>query len=279
VQFLSRLLSLLALLLLPALAACASPQGWRLDQLSDFSGKQSITWCQDAVCISCERYGLTVLIKKPNWQVTVYSTDSQKYCQLSYEQFKKSFCSHRRAHIHGRLYVGAKATHMFGLKVTQYYLTVAKLRQPYSQILKHPSKLNDYGEWSEIWLTKDLHMPNVVADVLSALAGVPSDCGLPLRIIRMRSSGVGARTIDTIGYHHITLAQDQFKVPPHLKLVKDEVAIFLEDDPDTSMESQVDSLTKASKKQGWSETSSFEEIGRTILDSARSSKRSSAIKK
>jgi hypothetical protein len=224
--------------------AYAKEQGWLLEQTSEISGKQEILWKTDAVRVSFEKNGLIMITKAPDWKVDIFSPYTKRYCQYTFEQFKNKFCQEKQRHKANHVVLKGKKTQtIIGLRVTQYLMAKAK-----------KSGVVDWSDSSELWVTKQLTMPQKVSEVFAEMASLPKGLGVPLRVLRIRNNGLTVRTINTLALHKTAINDSSFKMPTGYKRVSDELGVMLEEDAEGLIAEEANYLTREAEKRNKSIT-------------------------
>jgi hypothetical protein len=218
--------------------ALATQPGWVLEQTSDIAGNQSFVWSKAAMRINSPKEGLVALAKAPDWKVQIYSPTTHKYCEYTTEQFKHNFTDKQRTKLGSAFIKGNRTQIIAGLNTSQFELVIAS-----------KNGAIDWHDHSQVWLTKGINnMPRTVETLVLDLAGIPLNKGVPLRILRIRNNGQVTKTIDTIAYRKVTLADNYFNLPPGMKRVDNEISLLLEDDSEGFLASETDYLTKESNR-------------------------------
>lgn len=233
--------------LIVALATCflvicpgyAKEPGWLLEQTSQLSGKQDVLWKKDAVRISFEDQHLIMITRAPEWKVDIFSPETKKYCRYSMDQFKSKYCQDKQRHKSSHYVLkGKKTKTIIGLKTCQYLIGRARR-----------SGTIDWSDASELWVTKELTLPQKVSDVFAEMASLPKGIGVPLRVLRMRNNGLIVTTINTLALRKTTVDEAIFKMPTGYERVDDELGVMMGEDAERSIAAEARYLTREAEKR------------------------------
>jgi hypothetical protein len=219
--------------------ALAVNEGRALEQFSDISGEISVIWTKDAVRVNFKKYDVVFITRAPAWRVIVFSDSTKRYCESTLEQFRGRFGqAHYRRDKNDKVLKANKTTKIAGLNASEYILARAK-----------KSGAIDLSDMGEMWMTKELNMPRPIGKLLSEVASMPANLGIPVRAIRVRNRGITVKTLDTLAYHKVPINADTFSWPKGYMKVSDEVAVLIEEDMDSLIELPTDVLSKDSGKR------------------------------
>jgi hypothetical protein len=187
----------------------APATGWRLEQQSDYSGRQ--TMIVSPAGIRADSLDYATIIVPPDYKAALYNHRT-RLCYLS--TAKKLAEKYRLKPEAVYQVVRGGSQKIAGLQATQYFgdkRSAAKISR---------RKL-------EFWVTQDLAVPQKAYAYWAALSGIPSGYGLPLRVIKYQKGGRRTLILDTVSCRQVQITPDTFKGVAGYRPVDDEMSLIL----------------------------------------------------
>lgn len=195
---------------LPGQHSQAAPAvGWRLEQQSDYSGRQ--TMIVSPAGIRADSLDYTTIVVPPAYRAMLYNHRTRQYFFTSARQLSDKF--RLKPESVYDVVPGSSQT-IAGLKAKQYFgYKKAAGRSGRPKI--------------EFWVTDDLRVPDKAYQYWSDLSRIPRGYGLPLRVIKYRADGSKLLLFDTSYCRRITVTPGTFQGPSGYKLVNSELQLIL----------------------------------------------------
>jgi len=94
---------------------------WRLEQTSEFYGSQTIMWNDRFFRLELESVHLVAVAKAPSWEVSVYNTQSRRYCCVSFEEFRRRYVMHTNIDVTRQFIPGKARPRKIGDQIASQY--------------------------------------------------------------------------------------------------------------------------------------------------------------
>jgi len=221
---------------------CAHPPAakggsWSLSFSSNFAGSVTSQFSPDAVRMSFDKLGITVITKGPKWDALVFSETNKSYMEMPHNTWKDKFNASRfggkKASIKHEMksVKTGKSTMIAGQKADLVVISfVFKNGTPSQKV-------------AECWMADSVVPPAAFVELMHNMLNVPTDQGMPLRVTQFRDTGKPATILDTTKVEKAPVPKTAFEMPKGFKKVDDEMQLMVDD-------SDLDFMTAPKKKPG-----------------------------
>jgi hypothetical protein len=227
--FLPLVLSLVIAVSLHApIAAQVGPECWQIDYSTNFAGHIKLTFCDRAIAMNLEKFGVVIISNAPKWNSVVYNELNKRYMEVSNEQWRNSQFIEKL--LRRQLSKAAKMQPEF----TQETKLIEGFQTTH-MILKVKNSSGEMDESSELWVTPGLHVPSQFKQFLQIALGVSEQIkGTPLQISVIQKDLIdkSPHLVQALVAYKIskTANTGAFKALPGYKEVKSEINLLTEDD-------------------------------------------------
>lgn len=201
---------------------------WQIDYSTTFAGHIKVTFCDKAILMRLEKFGVIVIATGPKWNSLVYNQLNKRYMEVSNEQWRSS------KFIEKLLKRQLEKASTMRTEFTHNTKTIEGF--PTSElILKTKDASGAMAEASQIWVTPNLHVPAEFKQFLQIALGVSENIdGTPLQISVMQKDLVdkSPHLVQALVAYKIvkTTTTDAFRELPGYQEVKTEFKLLTEDD-------------------------------------------------
>jgi hypothetical protein len=141
----------------------------------------------------------------------LYNDDTRGFCQLSYEQWMAQM--RRKVKGNSRKIIKGESGCVSGVKAVQYR---------FENIIGGKRRVTE-----EYWTAASSEIPSKLTAPLSDLADLPSDIGLPLKIVQYKSDGSKNIMLDTISISKVKVDPAIYNKPIGYEDMHDPITLVL----------------------------------------------------
>ncbi len=204
---------------------------WVLTQKSSYAGTMETIVSTDAIKMTSDKMGLIFLLKAPGWDCFVYNTGNKNYIKLPYEQWKKKLIFSSKK---------GKFDDPANFKPGTLKTNEKLLGMPTSKFVV--TRLADKRLVAQVWVVESVQAPKQFLELMQRLLGnMPmGGKGTPLKAVLLQENRVTGKEKDMVALETLKMAKqavaaNAFAPLPGYRLVKDEMALMMDDGGDESM--------------------------------------------
>ncbi|HEY9719332.1 MAG TPA: hypothetical protein V6C69_17780 [Trichormus sp.] len=236
--WLTSMCALLTTLVSAGSGNCAHPPAkggsWNLTFSSSFAGNVTSQFNTDAVRMSFDKLGITVITKAPKWDALVYSETNKSYMEMPHNTWKDKFNASR--------FGGRKSSVKHDMKsVKTGKSTMIAGQKADLVVINFVFKNAPPQKVAECWMADRVVPPPAFVELMHNMLNVPTDQGMPLRVTQFRENGKSATILDTTKVEQAPVPTASFVMPKGFKKVEDEMQLMVDD-------SDLDFMTAPKKK-------------------------------
>ena len=210
----------------------AAERGWKLEQTSDYYGRQTVYLGKRGAVVVLEQLGVTWQVIGPRWRFRGFNTRARTYIDQDYMQWRKS-----HPVLEGKATAGTQKRVgqdvVAGLRVEKYYFD-----DPGRALVNPNAKVKQPGAGDRLyntaaWFARDIEPPLPVAELMMAAFRGSGGLGVPVRVVQFNSTGKTLTAMDTLRSQPFEINAALFKVPHGYKRVSDEMILMLDQGADS----------------------------------------------
>jgi hypothetical protein len=215
-------------------AACAGmPSAWalpgfKLQQHSEFYGESIAEVSAKSMRLQSSRLGLKLHVAAPSFAMTAVNDKNKQFAQIPLKQWT-GFVMNRKSgtapSLRGLLKRGK--TTICGVPVEEYWLD-GGMREAVVNKAAKECWFNGKSYNTHYWVATTIHPPPKTYEIFSNALGMPSDLGLPLRMVQYNADGRAFTTFDTKRIEKADI-NDKLSVPAGYTKAADEMALLVGD--------------------------------------------------
>lgn len=208
----------------PTGAAPTGVKGLRLNMDSDFYGRTKVNVSQDGIRIDSEKLGVSIISRPPEWKVFAFNPGAKTYYESTMDKWKQKITqSMSGRHQLKRTVKKLGSFKVAGITTTKYHMDEMTQGGPNSR--KRRGAI-------DVYVSKSLLVPKQAGQIIAGISDLPSDLGLPLRIVRFNRENVSNSMLDTVKSQEMVIPKAMFMPPKGLRRVTSEVALIMETEGD-----------------------------------------------
>ena len=223
------------------LSTQAADNCWKMHSKSTLAGEMTSIFNSDSIRIDFTNLSMSVVAKGPKWEGRLFSDQTNNYMVIPYSEWKDR--------------LNLNLMHRKDSQVEQKIATVKTGK--HLTILEHPCdelmltvESGKVKRKLQAYVTKDIVAPPQFSLLLKSVLDIPSDKGMPLRVVQFKPDGKKVTLYDTASVENSTVPDTTFVMPKSLKLVTDEMAVMFGSDDDAPAALDADGKGKKNAATG-----------------------------
>lgn len=211
--------------------AQADDKGWVLTQKSLMMGDMYLYVSPSGFKFVNPKAGVNFVTRSPNWDVVMYN-DKTKVCySATLDTFKKQVTQNlpqRRDELGAGKWQKGTVSNIANLRATQYVMNDAAGVQ--ARLAARGKKANQHLQAADYWVSEEIQVPPQLADLLSAMYGLPNTMNVPLRLSVTTQEQGTKMQLDTYRSQSCPIPISYYSMPNGYRPVKSSVEVMADED-------------------------------------------------
>lgn len=225
-------LALLAHFVVSSTPARADDKGWVLTQKSLTLGDMYLYVSPSGFKFVNPKAGVNFVTRSPNWDVIMYN-DKTKVCySATLDTFKKQVTQNlpqRRDELGAGRWQKGSVTNIANLRATQYVMSDAASVQA-RVAARGKKRVQQHLQGADYWVSEEIQVPPQLADLLSAMYGLPNTLNVPLRLTVTTQEQGSKVQLDTYRSQSCPIPISYYSMPNGYRPVKSSVEVMADED-------------------------------------------------
>ncbi|MBA3994276.1 MAG: hypothetical protein C0469_12180 [Cyanobacteria bacterium DS2.3.42] len=230
-------IALLTLALLVHFAVSSTParaddKGWVLTQKSLTLGDMYLYVSPSGFKFTNPKAGVNFVTRSPNWDVVMYN-DKTKVCySATLDTFKKQVTQNlpqRRDELGAGRWQKGSVSNIANLRATQYVMSDAAGVQA-RVAARGRKRVQQHLQGADYWVSEEIQVPPQLADLLSAMYGLPNTLNVPLRLTVTTQEQGSKVQLDTYRSQSCPIPISYYSMPNGYRPVKSSVEVMADED-------------------------------------------------
>jgi hypothetical protein len=225
-------LALAAHLAVASAPAKADDKGWVLTQKSLMLGDMYLYVSPSGFKFVNPKAGVNFVTRSPNWDVIMFN-DRTKVCySATLDTFKRQVTQNlpqRRDELGAGKWQRGNVSNIANLRATQYVMNDAAGVQA-RMAARGKSRVQQHLQGADYWVSEEIQVPPQLADLLSAMYGLPNTLNVPLRLsVTTQEQGTKVQ-LDTYRSQSCPIPISYYSMPSGYRPVKSSVEVMADED-------------------------------------------------
>ncbi|MCC7528500.1 MAG: hypothetical protein IT342_08260 [Candidatus Melainabacteria bacterium] len=225
-------MALVAHLAVSSAPAQADDKGWVLTQKSLMLGDMYLYVSPSGFKFVNPKAGVNFVTRSPNWDVIMFN-DRTKVCySATLDTFKRQVTQNlpqRRDELGAGRWQRGTVSNIANLRATQYVMNDAAGVQA-RMAARGKKRVQQHLQGADYWVSEEIQVPPQLADLLSAMYGLPNTLNVPLRLsVTTQEQGTKVQ-LDTYRSQSCPIPISYYSMPSGYRPVKSSVEVMADED-------------------------------------------------
>ncbi len=225
-------LALLVHFVVSSTPARADDKGWVLTQKSLTLGDMYLYVSPSGFKFTNPKAGVNFVTRSPNWDVIMYN-DKTKVCySATLDTFKRQVTQNlpqRRDELGAGKWQKGSVSNISNLRATQYVMSDAAGVQA-RVAARGKKRVQQHLQGADYWVSEEIQVPPQLADLLSAMYGLPNTLNVPLRLTVTTQEQGSKVQLDTYRSQSCPIPISYYSMPNGYRPVKSSVEVMADED-------------------------------------------------